>query len=126
MVVMPASATDSYEINRTAGLGLTGTIVLSSSRQLLFIDRKALDLLGLFDQDSPARAGTEGLPACLMTVAEEILAVHATCGAAGSAPSTYGSRLLGPSSQPIRVQGCTAPSRGEQDIRIVLVLSQCD
>lgn len=121
---MPCSAAESLQGHRPAGLGRTGTIVLSSSLHLLFMDRKALDLLGLLDEDSPARAGTEGLPACLMTVAEEILAVHCAGGAVRSAPSTHVNRLLGQSAQPIRVQGFTAPCRGGQEHRIILVLSQ--
>lgn len=78
---MSCPAPESVQRDRTTGLSPTGTIVLSTSCQLLFIDRKALDLLGVLDQDIPARAGTQFLPACILTVAEEIVAVHATGGA---------------------------------------------
>lgn len=123
---MSCPAQESVQRDRTTSLGPTGTIVLSTSCQLLFIDRKALALLGLLDHDVPARAGTQLLPACILTVAQEIVGVHATGGAVFHAPSAHVNRYLGLSSQPVRVQGFTVPSLGRRDYKIVLVLSHCD
>jgi hypothetical protein len=111
---------------RATGRGPTGTLVLSSSWRLLFIDRKAIEIMSVLDQDVPPGTGTDVLPPCLRTVADEIVAIHFAGAAAPSVPWTHASRLLGPISQPIRVQGFTAPCRGGQDHRIILVLSQCD
>jgi hypothetical protein len=123
---MPCHAPESVQSDRDTGLGLTGTIVLSTSCRLLFIDQKALDLLGLLVQDVPARPGTHILPDCILTVAQEVSAVHANSGAVFHAPSAYVNRLLGSSSQPVRVQGFTVPSLERRGNKIVLVLSRCD
>jgi hypothetical protein len=123
---MSCSAPESVQSDRDTGFGPTGTIVLSTSCRLLFIDRNALDLLGLLVQDVPARTGTQILPDCILTVAREIVVVHSTGGAVSHIPSAHVNRLLGPSSQPIRVQGFTVPSLEGQDNKIVLVLSHRD
>lgn len=123
---MSCSASESVQIDRDMGCGPTGTIVLSTSYRLLFIDRKPLDLLGLLVPDVPARAGTHILPDCMLTVAQEIVTVHSTGGAVSHIPSAHVIRLLGPSSQPIRAQGFTVSSLEGQDNKIVLVLSHCD
>jgi len=120
---MPASAAESCQDNRTASLGSTGTIVLTLSCRLLFIDRNAIDLLGTLDLDWLAPTGTQPLPPCLMTIVREI-AAHSTIDKGPDSPSAHMNRLLGPPLQPVRVQGFMAPSHERQDRRLVLVLSR--
>ena len=117
---------ESFQNNRAMGLGSTGTIVLSSSCFLLFIDRTAIDLLGELDPEFPAQRGTQLLPPCLMTVVREFAATYSALDSGPHSPLARMSRLLGPQSQPVRVQGFTVPYRERHDIRIVLVLSRCD
>ncbi len=121
---MPSLDSELCENHRIMGLGPTGTIVLSSSCRILFIDRKAMELLGGLDPDSPAERGVQRLPPCLMTVVQEIEASHSSIQAG---PPVQGARvrhLLGPPAQPVRVQGFKVPSPLRQERRIVLVLSE--
>ena len=122
-VCMPASATGSCQDNRTASLGSTGTIVLTSSCRLLFIDRNAIGLLSRLDPGWLAPTGAQPLPPCLMTLVQEITA-HSTTHKDRDSPSAHMSRLLGPPLQPVRVLGFMAPSHEGQDRRFVLVLSR--
>lgn len=123
---MPSFDSEPCENNRTIGLGPTGTIVLSSSCRILFIDRNAIELLGRLDPDSLAGRRAQLLPSCLMTVAQEIAASHSSITAGPYVPGARTRRLLGSPAQPVRVQGFTVPSPERQDMRIVLVLSEWD
>ena len=121
---MPSLDSEPCENHRIMGLGPTGTIVLSSSRRILFIDRKAIELLGGLEPGFPAGRGVQWLPSCLMTVVQEIEASHSSIPAG---PPVQGARvchLLGSPAQPVRVQGFTVPSPLRQERRIVLVLSE--
>jgi len=120
---MPASAAESCQDTRAASLGSTGTIVLTSSCRLLFIDRNAIDLLGALDPDWRTSMGAQTLPTCLMTIVQEI-AAHVTIDTDRNSPSAHMSHLLGPPLQPVRVQGFTVSGQERQDNRIVLVLSR--
>lgn len=110
--------------HQTMGLGSTGTIVLSPSRRLLFINRKAIDLVNLLDSDSAAWKSAQMLPTCLMTFAQEIGASHHTIDTDSREMGMPMRRLLGLPGQPVRVQGFTVSCPKEQGRRIVLVLSQ--
>jgi len=101
-----------------------GLIVLSSSCRLLFIDRKAIALLNVFTSDSPAQKGEQGIPACLMTIAKEVIATSPTIHVHSHGMGVRVRRVLGPPEQPIQVQGFAISSPAQQDMRIILVLSQ--
>lgn len=120
---MPASATGSCQDNRTASLGSTGTIVLTSSCRLLFIDRNAIDLLGTLDLDWLAPTGAQPIPPCLMTMVQEITA-HSTIDRCPDPLLMHRSQVLGSRSQPILVQGFMVACHEQQDRRFVLVLSR--
>mgnify|MGYP001765549276 CR=1 FL=1 len=122
---MPCSTAESLQNDHTTGLGLTGTVVLSSSCRLLFIDRTAIDLLGTLDPDFSPPTGTGVLPPGLLTIAREIAAQHSASDSSPQSPIMRASRLLGPQSQPVRVEGFLVPCPQRQETRIVLVLSQC-
>lgn len=123
---MPSPAAESFQSNRPPGLGSSGTIVLSSSCCLLFIDRTALDLLGKLDPEFSTQTGIQVLPPCLLTLAREIAATLSAIESGPNSSLVRVSRLLGSRSQSLRVQGFPVPCQQRQDIRIVLVLSQCD
>lgn len=123
---MPCHATESHQNDRTTGRSLTGTVVLSSSCRLLFIDRAAIDLLERLDPDFSPRKGAGLLPPGLLTIAQETAAHHSAVGSGPQSPLARVSRLLGPHSQLVRVEGISVPCSQRQETRIVLVLSQCD
>ena len=123
---MPCPAAESLQNDQTTVLGPTGTVVLSSSCRLLFIDRTAIDILGRLDPDFTPRTGAGLLPPGLLTIAQEIAAQHSAVESSPRSPLTRVSRLLRPHSQPVRVEGFSVPCPQQQEIRIVLVLSQCD
>lgn len=120
----PAAASSQHE--RAARRGPTGTVVLSSSCRLLFIDRAAIDLLGRLDPDFSPRTGTELLPPGLLTIAREIAAQYSVIDAGPQSPLAQVSRLLGLNFKQVRVEGFPVPCSQRLETRIVLVLSPCD
>lgn len=120
---MPASAAESCQDDRTRNLGSTGTIVLSASCRLHFIDRNAISLLGTLDSNWFAPTGTQPLPPCLMTMVREI-AAYSTIDRCPDSLSLHMSRFLGSRSQPIRVQGFILPCHEQRERNFVLVLSR--
>lgn len=120
---MSASIAESCQDDRTRNLGSTGTIVLSASCRLLFIDRNAVGLLGTLDSDWLAPTDAQSLPPCLMAMVQEI-AAHSTMDGCPDTLPTRIRQFLGPHSQAIRVQGLMVPRHGQQDRRFVLVLSR--
>jgi hypothetical protein len=102
----------------------TGAIVFSASCRLLFIDRTAIDLLGTVDPDWRAPTGAQPVPRCLMTIVREIAARHSAISSGPQSPLARVTRLLGPHSQPVRVEGFPVAYPQRQETRIVLVLSQ--
>ena len=121
---MTSSVAESFQNSQTMTVGLTGTIVLSSSTDLLFIDRKALTLLGLFESDSLVQENTKVLPACLMALVQEIAAAGPSIRTNPFAMGARVRRVFGLPEQPVRVQGFSILNPVQQDMRIVLVLSQ--
>lgn len=120
---MPAFAAEPCQDDRTRNLGSTGTIVLSASCRLLFIDRHALSLLGTVDSNWLAPTGAQSLPPSLMTMVQEI-AAHSTTDRCFDSLSAHRSQSLGSRSQPIRVQGFMMPRQEQRERRVVLVLSR--
>lgn len=120
---MHASAAGTCQDDRTRNLGSTGTIVLSASGRLLFIDRNAIGLLGILDSDWLVPTGAQSLPPCLMTMVQEIAAYSTIDRCPGTLP-THIRQFLGPCAQPIRVQGFMVPGHEQQDRKFVLVLSR--
>jgi hypothetical protein len=120
---MHVSAAESCRDDRTRDFGSTGSIVLSASCRLLFIDRNAIGLLGTLDSGWLAPTEAQPLPPCLMTIVQEI-AAHPTFDRCPDPLSGHRSRFLGPRSQPIRVQGFMVPRHEQRDGRVVLVLSR--
>ena len=123
---MPCPPPESGQNDLTAGIRPIGTVVLSSSCRLLFIDRSAIDILERLYPDFSPRTGAGLLPPGLLTIAQEIAAQHSAVESSPRSPLTRVSRLLRPHSQPVRVEGFSVPCPQQQEIRIVLVLSQCD
>jgi hypothetical protein len=122
-IFMPASTVESCQDNRAASLGSTGTIVLTSSCRLLFIDRNAISFLGTLDSNWLAPTGAPSLPTDLITMVQKIAAHSATDGCLDSL-SVHMSQVLGSRSQPIRVQGFTVLRHEQRERRFVLVLSR--
>lgn len=120
---MSASIAESCQEDRTRNLGSTGTIVLSASCCLLFIDRNAIGLLSALDSDWLAPTEAQPLPPCLMTMVQEITA-HSTIDRCPDPLLRHRSQVLGSRSQPIRVQGFMVACHEQQDRRFVLVLSR--
>mgnify|MGYP003455474773 FL=1 len=120
---MSASIEESCQDDRTRNLGSTGTIVLSTSCRLLFIDRSAIGLLGALDSDWLAPTEAQPLPPCLMTMVQDMTA-HSTIDRWPDPLSMHRSQVLGSRSQPIRVQGFMVACHEQQDRRFVLVLSR--
>jgi hypothetical protein len=120
---MQVSIAESCQDDRTRNLGSTGTIVLSASCHLLFIDRNAIGLLGTLDSDWLAPTDAQSLPPCLMTMVQEITALSTIDRGPGMFP-THIRQFLGSRSQPIRVQGFMVACHEQQDRRFVLVLSR--
>lgn len=120
---MRASATESCPADGTRDPGSTGTIVLSASCRLRFIDRNAVSFLGALDPNWLAPTGAQSLPPCLMTMVRDI-AAHSITGNGHHSLSAHMSRFLGSRSQPIRVQGFMVARHEERDRRFVLVLSR--
>ena len=122
---IPNSAVELFPDYRASSLGPTGTIVFSASSRLLFIDRSAIDLLGIVDPDWHGPTGLQPVPARLMTIVQEIVTTQSAMDS-GPQPSLAGvSHLLGERSRPIRAQTFLVP-RQRHERRIVLVLSPCD
>lgn len=121
---MSTSSGKSCQGNRTASNGLAGAIVLSSSSRLLFIDRTAIDLLSTLDPDWRTSTEAQPLPLSLMTMVRDISATQSILDNGCDSPSAHMSRFLGPRSHPVRVQAFTVPCQGQQDNRVVLVLSR--
>lgn len=122
---MSCPAAESLQNDRTTELSPTGTVVLSSSCRLLFIDRAAIDLLGRLDPDYSPRTETGLLPPGLLTIAREIASQHSVIDNGPQSPLVRVSRLLGPHSQPVRVEGFPVPSSQRGETRILLILSLC-
>ncbi len=120
---MHASAAESCRDNRMRDGGSTGAIVLSASCRLLFIDRNVSGLLGILDSDWLAPTGAQPLPPCLMAIVQEI-AAHQSVDRSPDTLPTHIKQILGPRSQPIRVQGFMVPRQEQRDRRFVLVLSR--
>ncbi|MDH5669252.1 MAG: hypothetical protein OEY86_14705 [Nitrospira sp.] len=121
---MSQSVAESFQNHQVMTVGLTGTIVLSSSCRLLFIDRSAVALLNVFESESMSQKGARGIPVCLMDLAQEI--VTTSCGISTN-PYVMGTqvrRIFGPPERQVRVQGFAISNQVQQDMRIVLVLSQ--
>jgi len=113
-----------FQSHPTISLGLSGIVVLSSTCRILFIDRNAIVLLSLLKSDSLDQGRTEVLPACLVTLAQEIITASLTLDSTPCLMGVHVRRLLGSSTQPVRVQGFMVARPQEQGVRIVLVLSQ--
>lgn len=122
----PSTAPMPSQNNRTAVLGHSGTIVLSSTFQLLFINSKAIELIGWLEPHRNDRRLTLALPDALMKVAQEIATTCSTRTQANISASAMKYRLRGPSSQSIQVRGFSIPCHEGEDRRIVLVLSRAD
>jgi hypothetical protein len=120
---MSASTAESCQDDRTRNLGSTGTIVLSASCRLPFIDRNAIGLLGTLDSDWLGPTDAQSLPPCLMAMVQEI-ADHSTIDRGPGTLPTHIRQFLGAHSQQIRVQGFLVPRHEQQDRRVVLVLSR--
>lgn len=117
------SRVEPFQRAQTASLGSAGTIVLSSSCRPLFIDCKAIALLKVLDSAPPAQKREHMLPACLMTIAEEIIAASPIIHANSHGMGARVRRVLGSHEQPVRVQGFAISNPAQQDMRVVLVLS---
>ena len=120
---MSASTVESWQDDRTRNLNSTGTIVLSASRRLLFIDRNAIGLLGTLDSDWVAPTDAQSLPSCLMTMVQEI-AARQTFDKCSDPLSVHMSQFVGSRSQQIRVQVFMVSCHEQRDRRVVLVLSR--
>ncbi len=106
-------------------LRATGAIVFSASYRLLFIDRTAIELLGIIDPDWHAPTRTQPVPRCLMTIAQEIVTTQSAMDSGPPTSVAGASHLLGERSQPIRAQIFLLLSQ-QHERRIVLVLSLRD
>ncbi|MDH5640097.1 MAG: hypothetical protein OEY28_02300 [Nitrospira sp.] len=115
---------ESFQSAQTTRSDSSGTIVLSSSCRLLFIDRNAVALLNVLDSDFPAQNGEQGLPSCIMTIAKEVIAASPAIHVHSHGMGARVRRILGSPEQPVRVQGFAISNPAQLDMRIVLVLSQ--
>ena len=120
---MSVSIAESCQDDRTRYRGSTGTVVLSASCRLLFIDRNAIGFLSTLDSDWLAPTEAQPLPSCVMTMVQEITA-HSTIDRCPDPLPMHRSQVLGSRSQPIRVQGFMVACHEQQDRRFVLVLSR--
>lgn len=121
---MPFPEVEPFQSHPTMSLGLSGIVVLSSTCRLLFIDRNAIAMLSLLESDPFDQGRTEVLPACLMTLAQEIITTFLTSDSTSYLTGVHVRRLIGSPAQPVRVQGFMVARPQEQGVRIVLVLSQ--
>lgn len=123
---MPCPPPESGQNDLTAGIRPIGTVVLSSSCRLLFIDRSAIDILERLYPDFSPRTGAGLLPPGLLVIAREVAAQHSAIDSGPQSSLARVSRLLGPDPQLVRVEGFSVPCPQRQETRIVLVLSQSD
>lgn len=121
---MPFLEVEPFQSTPTMGLSLSGILVLSSTCRLLFINRNAIAILSLLESDSFDQGRTEVLPACLVTLAQEIITASLTLDNTPCLTGVHVRRLMGSPTQPVRVRGFMVARPQEQGIRIVLVLSQ--
>ena len=118
------SIAESFQNPQAMTVRITGTIVLSSSCRLLFIDRNAIALLSVFESDSIPQGGARVIPACLMDLGQEIVTTSHSIRANPYTMETRVWHIFGPLEQQVRVQGFAISNPAGQDMRIVLVLSQ--
>lgn len=103
-----------------------GTVVVSSALRVLFMDREAIGLVGRLDPGFPVGPNTTPLPSCLTQVAQEISAVRPSQSSTERSSRAQVHRLVGPPSDPIRVQGFLIPRPHAQEDWVVLLLSGTD
>jgi hypothetical protein len=120
---MPSGALESSEVNRTTCFNRSGTIVLSSTFRLLFMDQRAIELMATLDSDIYDPPLTEAFPSCLMRLAQDIAAMDSLRSDGSCSWFEQKSRLVGSLSYPVQVRGFSVPGRDREDGRILLVLS---
>ncbi|MDH5667064.1 MAG: hypothetical protein OEY86_03525 [Nitrospira sp.] len=121
---MSSSVAESFQNPQAMTVGLAGTIVLSSSCRLVFIDRNAIALLSLIESDSIPQKDVSVIPVCLLDLAREIMTASCGIHTNSCAMGARVRRIFGPPEQQVRVQGFAISNPAGQDMRIVLVLSQ--
>lgn len=120
---MPSGASELSENNRATSFCCSGTIVLSSSFRLLFIDQRAIELMATLESDISDPPLTEAFPSSLMRLAQEIAATDSLRTDGSCSWFEQDSRLVGSHSYPVRARSFSMPCPEREDGRIVLVLS---
>lgn len=124
-VALPNFAAELFHDDRDSNLNPAGTIVLSTSCRLLFIDRAAMNFLGTLDPDWCAPTRAQPVPACLMRIVQDLISAQSAMDSGPQPSWARACHLLGACLQPIRAQTFLLPSLQDES-RIVLVLSPHD